>query len=388
MSWKNNLRPASFRGVPFHVAGHDAEAAGRRVQVHEYPGRDRPWPEDLGRKASEFNVEAYVTGDDYMAARDRLISACAEAGPGTLIHPYLGSLSVLCTGCRVAERAGDGRMASFRLSFVDAGENRFPAASADTGANVRAAANRTDAAIQAAFARRSRPASLPSFVAEAAEALVRHGAEAVRAAAGGLTGRMAEAVIREAQALVRAPEDLARRMTKLAGRAARDAGAAAIERLVNYGADLPAVPLTTAPRRLQAARQQAWVHYFRSTAAIALARAALDTAPPDRPAALALRERIGAILDDAIGAASEAGDDDSFEALSDLRAAVVRHIGALAPTLAGVTTHVPTFTEPALVAAYRLYGDASRAGEIAARNRIVHPGFVPASEPLEVLTDA
>lgn len=47
MSWKNKLRPASFRGASFGVESHQTEQ-GRRTQVHEYPGRDDPYVEDLG----------------------------------------------------------------------------------------------------------------------------------------------------------------------------------------------------------------------------------------------------------------------------------------------------------------------------------------------------
>jgi len=42
---------------------------------------------------------------------------------------------------------------------------------------------------------------------------------------------------------------------------------------------------------------------------------------------------------------------------------------------------------PAIVLAYRLYGDAERADEIVARNRVRHPGFVPGGQPLEVLSN-
>jgi prophage DNA circulation protein len=40
---------------------------------------------------------------------------------------------------------------------------------------------------------------------------------------------------------------------------------------------------------------------------------------------------------------------------------------------------------PALVLAYDLYEDVARDGEITARNKIRHPGFVPA-EKLKVLS--
>lgn len=44
--WRDRLRDASFRGVPFSVDDDDA-SFGRRVQLHEYPKRDKPYTEDL-----------------------------------------------------------------------------------------------------------------------------------------------------------------------------------------------------------------------------------------------------------------------------------------------------------------------------------------------------
>ena len=47
-SWPQMLNQASFRGVPFAVYGGDARF-GRRLALHEYPGRDKPYIEDMGR---------------------------------------------------------------------------------------------------------------------------------------------------------------------------------------------------------------------------------------------------------------------------------------------------------------------------------------------------
>ena len=126
MPWRENLVPASFRGVGFQVQSTEAPIAGRRVAVHEYPGRDEPFVEDLGRRTKRWEIEAFVVGDRYAEQRDRLIEACDAEGPGELVHPYLGSLQVACTACSLTERTREGRMARFSLTFVEAGENRYP----------------------------------------------------------------------------------------------------------------------------------------------------------------------------------------------------------------------------------------------------------------------
>jgi prophage DNA circulation protein len=72
MTWRTRMQPASFRGAGFLVEGHDGEV-GRRLAVHEYPERDLPYAEDLGRKARVFKITGLVIGPDYMAQRDALL---------------------------------------------------------------------------------------------------------------------------------------------------------------------------------------------------------------------------------------------------------------------------------------------------------------------------
>ena len=46
--WQSQLRPCSFRGVPFAIISEEG-SHGRRQAVHEYPYRDTAWIEDMGR---------------------------------------------------------------------------------------------------------------------------------------------------------------------------------------------------------------------------------------------------------------------------------------------------------------------------------------------------
>lgn len=137
MPWQDQLQKASFRGVPFFFETADGEL-GRRVVLHEFPLRDLPYAEDMGRKARRWPLEIYVLGPDYMAARDRLITALEEPGPGTLIHPYLGSLQAVVTEARgPRESTREGGMARFSVTFAEAGDNRYPTAQADTSATTK-----------------------------------------------------------------------------------------------------------------------------------------------------------------------------------------------------------------------------------------------------------
>ncbi len=83
-----------------------------------------------------------------------------------------------------------------------------------------------------------------------------------------------------------------------------------------------------------------------------------------------------------------ATDDESYQALADLRSATAKDITARGADLARVVAYDPPATRPALVIAYDLYEDAGRDAEIVGRNHVRHPGFVPGGQPLEVLSDA
>ncbi len=78
--------------------------------------------------------------------------------------------------------------------------------------------------------------------------------------------------------------------------------------------------------------------------------------------------------------------DNLFQALLDLKAAIIAHIESAAGTLPSLSSFRPAKTLPALAIAYELYGDAFRDEEICRRNDVGHPCFVPGGVALEVLS--
>lgn len=82
-------------------------------------------------------------------------------------------------------------------------------------------------------------------------------------------------------------------------------------------------------------------------------------------------------LSAAIWDASLKADPEHYLALNTLRHALISHLNAVAAS--GVRLQDMKVSEPlpALVLAYRRFGDASRSHEVVQRNRIPHPGFVP-----------
>ena len=130
MSWEARYQKGSFRGVAFNTKD-DSLRGGRRTVLHEYPMRDVPYAQDLGRKARRYQINAVLVGDDYMDRRDALIGALETEGPGLLVHPYYGQLMVVLDGdYSVNQTTADGGMCTVGCTFVDAGDNVFPAGAA------------------------------------------------------------------------------------------------------------------------------------------------------------------------------------------------------------------------------------------------------------------
>lgn len=140
-TWRDDLVPASFRGVPFHVASSDY-SVGRRNILHQYPGRDEPDSQDLGLDADEFVIEGYViakVGNDfnYFTERNALIEALKKSGPGKLIHPFLGDQNVILSGrARISETFSAGGIARFSMAFSHTGEVLSPSEDIDPRGNV------------------------------------------------------------------------------------------------------------------------------------------------------------------------------------------------------------------------------------------------------------
>jgi len=135
IAWRSRLMPAMFRNARFHVDSGVRES-GRRIVPHEFPKRDTPYAEDMGRRAREFTVRAYIIVyprdmqgpglelqvKNYIPARDRLIEALETQGPADLQLPLLGVLNVACTRYRITEESKFGGYCAFDMSFVEYGQ--------------------------------------------------------------------------------------------------------------------------------------------------------------------------------------------------------------------------------------------------------------------------
>lgn len=147
MSWRDELRPASFRGVAFKVAAN-AKSGGRRGITYEFPKRDDTLDEDMGRRARRRIVSGYVIGPDYDAAADELEAALEREGGGLLVLPVMGQGTFRCEAYTRNESKEQGGMATFEMTFVTAGTAGFQLFQANTQGGVQAQAAETASAAE------------------------------------------------------------------------------------------------------------------------------------------------------------------------------------------------------------------------------------------------
>ena len=430
MGWRDNYRAASFRGVPFFVESADS-THGRRQAVHEHAQRDVPYTEDLGRKAREFSVSGYLIGTDYQTQRDELEKACETAGPGVLVHPYRGEMTVECRGLGISESTADGGMCMVKLTFLEAGEASYPSAKVDTVNAISAKGNAVTAAAEKSFVSDFLTTGFPAYVAESAATGLSELGEFMSAPGLSFAGdlqaasdfyQQAKGLAADAYSLVQQPLNMVSRITGLFGSVRSAFGSNALSMLTSLfdrSTSSYSGSTTTPSRRQQATNTVALNALVRQVAIAEAAKAAVVTQTtvstpipvvPGRTAAavqstaqtsnvrttltptvydsyqaaIKVREE----LVDRIDAESEATpDDEVYVTLSDLRTSVVQAVPNPEQDLARIVQYVPKETLPSLLVAYQIYGDAGRADEIATRNGPRHPGFLIGGNQLEVLAD-
>lgn len=434
------LRPASFKGVPFLV---NASTAGisRKYSEHEYPLRDGSWVEDLGARAPRLHVRAFFLGDDCIAQRNRFIVAVNKGGTGDLVHPTLGRLSpVSCVQATFTEDKTRGRVLEADLVFIDGIERIYPSAKANTQGVVAQMASAGFVATASDFVSKAISAlsagvsivegavSVASSWANSALAAYRSitslvnlvrsipgtfgrqfgaltsgfasfsnpataSASAAAVTITALKGQVAVASTSQAasaQAVVASAQGLSastaaqypaavQAFVVLAAQSA-STPRQALQALVEMATPVAApVNLPGALGAATTALQAAQSDLHRRCAAIALAQASSAYQPSSADDAASVRDLVTSILGAEITTAGDEGDDASYLALIALRAAVVQDLntrGAALPTVVPVISRAPV---PSLVLAQRLYRDATRADELVVEANPVHPAFMPVS---------
>lgn len=402
MSWKDTLRPATFKGIEFRVAGHESEF-GRRTVTNEYAYRDTPYTEDMGRKARRYEIAAYLIDTDYTVTRDSIIDAVEAGGVGTLIHPYLGTKQVVCENLRVRETREEGGFVSLSFTFVEAGQRIFPDSAAVPKDLVSISADNLIDAARTNFIEKMTVTGVSEWVRDEWGDTLGDLADifdTVRTN-GGINNQTTTDLINKAAVWVADVSGI-----KVPPLSLLTDTAAAADRLIsimqgtfdlaptpeeavnnlNRFTDFVPVTLggTSVTGKVAVINQQASQTFIRTIALANEAKALVQQTFESYEEAISGREQVLERIDSVMDTTE---DDEIYNFTRSLRADVAKAVPDESESLPRISTHVLKQSLPSLVMAYDLYESVDREQDIIKRNNVRHPGYLPGGTDLSILED-
>ncbi|MBI6709289.1 DNA circularization N-terminal domain-containing protein [Pseudomonas syringae] len=463
-TWRDSLLPASFRGVGFFIE-KAVVPAGRKGQLHEFPQRDEPYFESLGKQSKVHTLTGFIVGPDCFEQRDRLLQALEQEGAGELVHPWLGRVQVQVGECGVTHNLSEGGLVRLDLKFYPANPLKFPVSTLNTrrqllGASeslldsalrryrlvmatvdavriniqaLRSALSGVFATIQRQFtpfmtiysdvtalvhslvnapltvstlfttffasfdgdSRRARRANGTSSIGGASTGTnagsgsgSSTGGGSGSGSASGSNGTAASSAAARSGSNggVSSVETVDYR--SVISEATQQAEAVSGINLVSQSSGLDTGVTAQAAANLVQDALLVKVAKIVASMPVATTVTPLTVVPSlDQQVTQALQRVDVPVADDvielrdtlssAIWEASLKADPEHYLALNTLRQALIRHLNAVAASGVRLVDLKVSEPLPALVLAYRRFGDASRALEMVQRNRLAHPGFVP-----------
>ncbi len=419
MSWRDRLQAATFRSVPFFIDSTNARPS-RRTEIHEFPGREDVIADDLGRGPDRFQIKAYVIGADYDQARDALETALLTPGPGTLVHPTRGRMSVIVEGdLDIVETRDKGGFATISFNVVKSVPGTLAATPA-TGQQLTIAANVVSQATGDSFIANFDTAGMSDGFTASAISRVNDAASALASARSAISGALniadsltgalddftdsTEALVADPASLLSGFQDLAedilragvraRESTLSAARATRDASNIILNRRASrqtlaasatmqaIGADDSPIGTDTELTAREHENRRSLTNMLRASSVAAVSRAAVSMPFTSLQEARAASAQLIAEIEDL----SEDVDDDTYIALRNMSVALSEHLSRVASTLPEMRSVTVLEDSSSIMIAHWLYGDALRADEIVARNSIPNPGLISMGTVLEVTT--
>lgn len=426
--FSKTLRQCSYKGVPFQAAAV-TKTIQRRQVLHEYPQRDIPYLEDLGKGATLYKVTAFLVGDNCVAQAKRLEKALLSVGAGTFVHPWDGALTVsVYQASNISYSNSELRYCSLDITFVEAGELGYPNKLADGPTLARQLADKLGLSAVSNF--------VESFKQTAAYKLVQAAINGTLLETLGIIsdteiaqilGFVDEVTTFAEQAiglLTDEPRGFAEKLSSVLGLArfasveTRWSGivnqisqlttSEELNRRTNQFAQIPAVVSNIETESLQDSaavetltRQILLANAIGASTLIGTSLDTRDTVNSDQPGSwdtpdgsgedsersdpdtvttsvdelLEVRDHLIASIDNELQ--NPLISDDLFINLLQARSVVFSLLTSKAEGLSRLLSIETPQIEPSLVLAYDYYDDASRSDEIETRNRVIHGAFCP-----------
>lgn len=412
-TWRDQMLPASFRGISFLIP-QASVPVGMKVQLHEFPQRDEPFAEQMGKQAQVHRLVCWIIGDDCFERRDKFMEAVQTPGAGELVHPWLGRMQVKAGEAELTHDFKQGGMAAFAVTFYPDIPLKFPTAKVNTQQQVvKASDSLLDSALTRYKSAMAKVDQARLGLARLRNSLsgvytvIQQQFSTIIGAFTNLTGFV--------QSLMNAPDSLSSLFSSYfsefsvddylgddSGPSYRNSVATATQQTeavasINTVSDSGGVDAAAASQATANLVQDALLVQVAliisqmpvatqpvSTATVAsveqqAVQPIVRTEVPVADDVIELRDN----LNEAIFQASLKADPEHYMVLNTLRQAIVKHLTAVAESGVRLVEITPTETLSALVLAYRRFGDATRESEVVQRNRLRHPGFVPA-RPIKI----
>lgn len=396
MSWKDNLRQGSFRGVEFFTKDSQL-AGGRRAVQHQFPNREKPYSEDNGRAARTYTLQGHVIGDDYFETKTRLLDVFEKKGSGELIHPYYGSQFVQVSEVNISESQLEGAIAVFTAKFLEAGDNRFPKGINDKTAVLAGNVDLATANAKSDFDDSFSVAGMPAFSVDSARELIAKSQETFdditktySDSAEGIANLAfaTRNLVAETNDLLQSPSALSQKLLdsfQLMDDAISNAKLKTDAYSAFYGfiSDEPVVG-DTPIREREKSNTSAYENFMRRVAAVKSSSTAVAADYASFEESESARVNITEVIEEQI---REIEDTDGalWQSLSDVNASLVDalpDVDAELPSLKEVEVEVDTAS---LLLTYDLFEKIDNEQDIIDRNNIRHPGFIAKGTILEVL---
>lgn len=402
MSLIKNRRNASFRKVPFHrdTTSHSQE---KNTQENNAPLlKSVPQTKNVSTKEKKYSIEGYVIGENYQYLRDRLIDALENEEKGELVDPTYGVLQVIPLGFSVSESKEEEGKAVFSMEFKLHKDLAPPKSEIESSKKIESLAEEIAVENRSDFAGKFSTENSPQFVKDSAISNIEGAIENYESAIVSVkkAGSAASSVLHKAKnmksqltQLIESPLSLAENLQgvyddfKNADLGSDDLFDA-YKKQDEYSSSLTPVNPTTVSRQKQKDNQEATEKFLNTDTmvnqCVAASKMMENSLIDSRSDAKAIRKELISKIDKLLES-----EDNSvlYLKLTELRSEISNALPGKSESVSDYSTFTPINTVSSLVLAYDIFENPEKEESIIRRNSIVHPGFIPGGEELEILNE-